>query len=78
MYRIIESGLRYYDKIYILRTISLLISLGFHIDEKLAIEIQHNTKAFQFLTLQEIFLYLEAFKDSKIDPHYIYQTLYQS
>ena len=52
------------------------MAYGIKITENLAIEIQKNTKAFESLTFHEIYLYIEAFKETKLDPNAIYQILY--
>lgn len=52
------------------------MAYGIKITESLAIEIQQNTKAFESLTFHEIYLYIEAFKETKLDPNAIYQILY--
>ena len=52
------------------------MAYGIKVTESLAIEIQKNTKAFENLTFHEIYLYIEAFKETKLDPNAIYQILY--
>ena len=53
-----------------------MMSYNIRITENMAIEIQKNTKAFENLSFHEIYLYIEAFKETRLDPSYIYQTLY--
>lgn len=77
-FRIIESGLRFFDKIYVLKVLSLLMSYNIQITENIAIEIQNNPKAFVQLSNHEIYLYIEALKDSGTDFHAISQILYQA
>jgi len=55
-----------------------MMAYGIKITENVALEIQNNSKAFENLSFHEIFLYIEAFKETKLDPNAIYFNLYSA
>lgn len=55
-----------------------MMASGIRITESLATEIQKNQKAFHNLSFHEIFLFIEAFRETKIDPYAVYQALFNA